>query len=123
MIAAIAPGGRAGPAVSRAVAVAQVRLNQVADIDSRFRRCPPTLYEAAGLRWHLAWSVAAPGASAQRRPRPGAGSGEEGQDFADGAFPPGGFWPRRVCLDLVAVAAAVFLLDDVAGLGQVATMP
>ncbi len=53
------------------------------------------------------------------RSRAGAGSGEEGQDFADGAFPPGGFWQRQVRLDLVAVAAAVFVLDDVAGLGQV----
>jgi len=35
-------------------------------------------------------------------------------------FPaPTGFWQREVRLDLVAVAAAVLLLDDVAGPGQV----
>jgi hypothetical protein len=31
----------------------------------------------------------------------------------------GGFWQREVRLDLVEVAAAVFLFDDVAGCGQV----
>jgi hypothetical protein len=44
---------------------------------------------------------------------------EEGQDFADGAFPAGGFGQRQVRLDLAAVAAAVLLLDEVAGSGQV----
>ena len=44
---------------------------------------------------------------------------EEGQDFADGGFLAGGFWQREVRLDLVAVAAAVFVLDDVPGCGQV----
>src|SRR5207247_6776392 len=44
---------------------------------------------------------------------------EEGQDFADGAFPAGGFGQGQVRLDLVAVAAAVLLLDEVAGCGQV----
>src|SRR5260370_18018523 len=56
-------------------------------------------------------------ARAMRRSRPCVGSGQEGQDLAAGAFPPGGLWQRQVRLDLVAVAAAVFLLDDVAGLG------
>ena len=46
-------------------------------------------------------------------------AGEEGQDFADGAFPAGGFGQGQVRLDLVAVAAAVLLLDEVAGCGQV----
>ncbi len=38
---------------------------------------------------------------------------------ADGTLSAGGFGQRQVCLDLVAVAAAVLLLDDVAGLGKV----
>jgi hypothetical protein len=50
---------------------------------------------------------------------PAVGAGKKGQDFADGAFVPGGFWQRQVRLDLVAVAAAFLLLDHVAGLGQV----
>ena len=49
----------------------------------------------------------------------GVGAGKKGQDFADGALVPGGFWQRQVRLDLVAVAAAVFLFEHVAGLGQV----
>jgi len=48
-----------------------------------------------------------------------AGAGQEGQDLADGAFPPVRFGQREVCLDVVAVAAAVLLLDHVAGLDQV----
>jgi len=40
-------------------------------------------------------------------------------DFADGEFPGGGSGQREAGLNLVAVAAAVFLLDHVAGLGQV----
>jgi len=48
-----------------------------------------------------------------------AGVGEEGEDFADGGFLAGGFGQREVRLDLVAVAAAVFVLDHVAGCGQV----
>src|SRR5205823_358434 len=39
-------------------------------------------------------------------------------DLADRAFPAGGLGEREVGLDLVAVAAAVLLLDQVAGLGQ-----
>ena len=46
-------------------------------------------------------------------------AGKKGQDFADGALPGGGFRQRQVRLDLVAVAAAVFLLHHVAGLGEV----
>ena len=52
-----------------------------------------------------------------------AGAGQEGQDLADGAFPPVRFGQRAVCLDVVAVAAAVLLLDHVAGLDQVVMMP
>ena len=47
-----------------------------------------------------------------------AGAREEGQDFADGGFLAGGFGPREMRLDLAAVAAAVVLLDHVAGSGQ-----
>ena len=47
------------------------------------------------------------------------GAGQERQDLADGAFPAAGLGERQVGLDLVAVAAAVFLLDHVAGCGQV----
>ena len=54
---------------------------------------------------------------------PRAGARKEGQDLADGGFLAGGFRQREVRLDLVAVAAAVFLLDDVSGCGQVGTMP
>jgi hypothetical protein len=43
---------------------------------------------------------------------------EEGEDFADGGFPAGGLGQWQVGLELVAVAAAVFLLDHVAGLGE-----
>jgi hypothetical protein len=56
------------------------------------------------------------GSSAQLSPR--ADAREEGEDFADGELLAGGFGQRHVGLDLVAVAAAVFLLDHVAGLGQ-----
>jgi hypothetical protein len=48
-----------------------------------------------------------------------AGAREKGEDFADGGLLAGGFGQREVCLDLVAVAAAVFLLHHVAGCGQV----
>jgi hypothetical protein len=41
-----------------------------------------------------------------------------GEDFADGGFPGGGVRAAGSGLDLVAVAAAVFLLDHVAGCGQ-----
>jgi hypothetical protein len=36
-----------------------------------------------------------------------------------GGFPGGGFGQREVRLDLVAVAAAAFVLDHVAGCGRV----
>ena len=45
---------------------------------------------------------------------------QEGQDFADRAFSATGLGQGLVCLDLVAVAAPVLLLDDVAALDQVA---
>jgi len=48
-----------------------------------------------------------------------AGAREPGQDAADGGLLAGGFGQREVRLDLVAVAAAVFLLRRVAGCGQV----
>ena len=57
------------------------------------------------------------GSSGQLSPR--AGAREEGEDFADGELLAGGYGQREMCLDLVAVAAAVFVLDDVAGRGQV----
>ena len=79
------------------------------------RVCGP----AVGGRWRFAWLVVGSGASVQRRLRPCAGAGKNGQDLADGALVPGWFWQRQVRLDLVAVAAAVLLLDHVAGLGQV----
>jgi hypothetical protein len=44
---------------------------------------------------------------------------EQGQHLAQGALLAGGFWQRKMRLDLVAVAPTVFLLDDVPGLGQV----
>jgi hypothetical protein len=43
----------------------------------------------------------------------------EGQDVAAGRFMAGGFWQREVRLDPVAAAAAIFLLNDVPGYGQV----
>ena len=43
-----------------------------------------------------------------------AGAREEGEDFADGGLLAGGFGQREVCLDLVAVAPAVFLLHHLA---------
>src|SRR6266581_1879665 len=47
------------------------------------------------------------------------GAGQEGQHLTDGGLLAGGFGQREVGLDLVAVAAAVFLLDYVTGPGQV----
>src|SRR5271165_5636173 len=41
------------------------------------------------------------------------------QNLADGPFSADGFCQRQVGLDLVAVATAVLVLDDVAGQGQV----
>ena len=48
-----------------------------------------------------------------------AGAREQGQNAADGGFLAGGFGQREVRLDLVAVAAAVFLLRRAAGCDQV----
>jgi len=52
------------------------------------------------------------------RSRP-ARAGQQGQHIADGAFPAVWFWQRQVRLDVIPVAAAVLLLDHVAGLDQV----
>jgi hypothetical protein len=52
-----------------------------------------------------------------------AGAREQGQDVADGGFLAGGFGQREVRLDLVGVAAAVFLLRRVAGSVGLVTMP
>ena len=60
--------------------------------------------------------------------RPGSGPGQlrsragargEGEDVADGRFLAGRFGQRQVRLDLVAVAAAVFLFHHIAGFGEV----
>jgi hypothetical protein len=53
-----------------------------------------------------------------RRPACG-GAREQGKDFADGPLAAGGLWQRQMLLDLVAVAAAVLALADVARYGQV----
>src|SRR5260370_32600378 len=47
------------------------------------------------------------------------GAGQQGQDLPDSAFPPVRFWQREMRLDLVAVTAAVLLLDYVDGLEQI----
>jgi hypothetical protein len=52
-----------------------------------------------------------------------AGAREQGQDAADGGFLAGGFRQRKVRLDLVAVAAAFFLLRHAAGSVRSVTMP
>ena len=52
-----------------------------------------------------------------------AGAREQGQDAADGGFLAGGFGQREVRLDLVAVAAAVFVLARVAGSVRSVTVP
>src|SRR5579864_7500989 len=67
--------------------------------------------------WRCAGPAAAfagPSGRSQRR----VGAGKKGQDLADRAFPASWLREREVRLDLVAVAAAVLLLDHVAGLGQ-----
>ena len=48
---------------------------------------------------------------------------QDGQDVADGGLAAHGVGQRQVRLDLVAVAASVFLLDHVAGPGQVGDDP
>ena len=60
-------------------------------------------------------SVARPGGSGEQQ----AVGGEQGEDLFDGGVPGAGSGHRQLGLDLVAVAAAVFLPDQVAGLGQV----
>jgi hypothetical protein len=47
------------------------------------------------------------------------GAGQEGQDLADAAFPATGFGERQVSPDLVTVGAAVLVLDDVPGFGEI----
>ena len=49
----------------------------------------------------------------------GSRAGEESEDFADGRFLAGWLPQRHVGLDLVAVAAAVFLLHHVPGCGEI----
>ena len=44
-----------------------------------------------------------------------AGAGQDGEDFADGRFLARSLRQRQVRLDVVANAAAVFLLDHVPG--------
>jgi hypothetical protein len=50
---------------------------------------------------------------------PHAGARQEGQDLADRGFRGGRVAQREVLLDLVAVTAAVLVLDDVPGVGEV----
>src|ERR1700683_1415638 len=83
---------------------------------ARFRRWSRWL-DPARQWWRCAGLAAAfvrPAGRSQRR----VGAGQKGQDLADRAFPASGLREREVRLDLVAVAAAVLLLDHVAGLGQ-----
>jgi len=83
---------------------------------ARFRRWSRVL-DPARRWWRCAGLAAAfvrPSSRSQRR----VGAGKKGQDLADRAFPASGLREREVRLDLVAVAAAVLLLDHVAGLGQ-----
>src|SRR5207247_1746468 len=67
-----------------------------------------------GVGWLQHYQGAPRRSSSQRL-----GAGQEGQPVTDGALAGGGFRQREVCLDVVAVAAAVLLLDHVAGLDQV----
>jgi hypothetical protein len=46
-------------------------------------------------------------------------SQQHGEDFADGRFPADGLGWGHVRLDPVAVAAAVLVLDDLPGLGEI----
>jgi hypothetical protein len=63
-------------------------------------------------------AAVAPGWSGPGQLQSRAGAREQGQDAADGRFLAGGFGPREVRLEMAAVAAAVLLLDHVAGSGQ-----
>ena len=67
------------------------------------------------MRWPRGWS--GPGQLQSR-----AGAREQGQDAADGRFLAGGFGQQEVSLELVAVAAAIFLLRHVAGSVRSVTM-
>jgi hypothetical protein len=67
------------------------------------------------MRAQLRWPQAGPvPVSCSLAPAPA----RRAQDVADGGFLAGGFGQREVCLDLVTVAAAIFLLHHVAGCGQ-----
>src|SRR6266513_4942077 len=67
------------------------------------------LADAAGVRvTRPAWPVTS-----------GSRAGEESEDFADGRFLAGWLPQGHVGLDLVAVAAAVFLLQHVPGCGEI----
>src|SRR6266581_3123633 len=55
-------------------------------------------------------AAVAPGWSGPGHRQSRAGARQKGEDFADGGLLAGGFGQREVRLDLVAVAAAVFLL-------------
>lgn len=46
-------------------------------------------------------------------------SGQDVQHVTDGLFSIGGLRKRQVVLDLIAIAATVFLLHDVAGFGEI----
>ncbi len=85
----------------------------------RMRRAGlPRRRPSAGVRTRRSAAVA-PGWSGPGHRQSRAGARQEGGDFADGGLLASGFGQREVRLDLVAVAAAVFLLHHVAGCGQV----
>jgi hypothetical protein len=74
----------------------------------------PRRRPSAGVRARRSAAVA-PGWPGPGYRQSRAGARQEGGDFADGVLAAGGFGQREVRLDLVAVAAAVFLLHHVAG--------
>jgi hypothetical protein len=77
---------------------------------------------SAGVHARRSAAVAS-GWSGPGHRQPRAGARDEGEDFADGWFLAGGFGQREVGLDLVAVAAAVFVLDDDPAAVRSVTMP
>jgi hypothetical protein len=81
-----------------------------------------TELEGGQRAWPLPVQTQHPGAD---RPdlQSRAGAREQGQDAADGRSLAGGFGQREVRLELVAVAAAVFLLRHVAGSVRPVTTP
>jgi hypothetical protein len=80
-----------------------------------FQPATPGLDAATGTNRH----DPASGWSALAELLPGGVAREEGQDFADGQFLAAGLRQREMRLDLVAVAASVFVLDGIPGCGQV----